>query len=137
MVLDTSVVLHIFFGEAGWEETLAFLLKQPTRLLSAPSLVEAQAVVAGRTTTTAAEAERMLNIVLADLQIELVPFSVEQAHLAREAYTTFGKGRGHRARLNLGDVMSYALAKDYGEALAFVGDDFNHTDLEVVKLPLE
>ena len=135
MVLDTSVVLHIFFGEAGWEETLAFLLKQPTRLLAAPSLVEAQAVVVGRT-TTAAQAKGMLDLVLTDLRIELVPFSVEQAHLAREAYMTFGKGRGHRARLNLGDVMSYALAKDYGEVLAFVGDDFNHTDLNVVRFPL-
>lgn len=31
---------------------------------------------------------------------------------------------------------SYALAVDRDEPLAFVGDDFQHTDLEVVRLPV-
>lgn len=33
-------------------------------------------------------------------------------------------------RLNFGDCITYALAKDLGEALLYKGDDFGHTDLQ-------
>ncbi len=42
----------------------------------------------------------------------------------------YGKGHGSKAQLNLGDLHSYALAKDRGLKLLFVGNDFTHTDLE-------
>lgn len=32
--------------------------------------------------------------------------------------------------------MSYALAKAAKDTLAFVGDDFQHTEVEVIRLPL-
>ena len=48
MVLDTSVLLHIFFQEPGWEASVAYLTRQETRLLSDASLIEAHAVIAGR-----------------------------------------------------------------------------------------
>lgn len=133
MVVDTSVMLHIFFEEPGWEESVRYLLRQPYRLFSVASLVEAQAVIAGRTHTDAAT---VLDRLLLDLRLDLVPLDVEQAQLARAAYLRYGKGQGHRAQLNYGDVMAYALAKQRGERLAFVGDDFHHTDLEVVRLPV-
>lgn len=41
----------------------------------------------------------------------------------------FGKGSGHPARLNFGDVFSYALAKVRGVPLLFKGDDFALTDV--------
>lgn len=133
MVLDTSVVLHVFFEEPGWEDTVAFLLQQPSRRLSASSLVEAQAVIAGRTT---ADPKEILDRLLRDLRLEVVAFSTEQAELARSAYLRYGKAQGSKAGLNYGDVMSYALAQVLGEALAFVGEDFSHTDLDVVRFPL-
>lgn len=132
MILDTSVLLHIFFEEPGWEETAIYLLRQPSRLLSVASLIEAQAVVAGRTSTDAAA---VLDRLLLNLKLELVPLDAEQAQLARAAYLRYGKGQGHRAGLNYGDVMAYALAKQRNEVLGFVGDDFNHTDLAVVRFP--
>ena len=46
--------------------------------------------------------------------------------LARDRY---GKGTGHRAKLNMGDCFSYAFAKRYGLKLLYKGDDFVHTDL--------
>lgn len=52
----------------------------------------------------------------------------EQAHLARQAYADFGKGR-HPAALNFGDCFSYALAKVTGESLLFKGNDFRKTDV--------
>ena len=54
--------------------------------------------------------------------------SEEQAHVARQAYTDFGKGR-HPAGLNFGDCFAYALAKVTGEPLLFNGKDFGKTDI--------
>jgi len=56
----------------------------------------------------------------------------EQAHIARQAYRDFGKGR-HKAGLNFGDCFAYALAKDLDEPLLFKGKDFSHTDVERAK----
>ncbi len=132
MVIDTSILMHVFLEEAGWEETVVHLLHQPVRLLSVASLVEAQAVVAGRTN---ADAVAVLDRLLLSLKLELVPLDIEQAQLARTAYLRYGKGQGNRAGLNYGDVMAYALAKQRGDVLGFVGDDFNYTDLFVVRFP--
>ena len=131
MVIDTSVLLHVFFEEPGWETSVAQLLRQETHLLSAASLVEAQAVIAGR---TSADAFDVLDKLVLDLNVEVISLNVGRAELARKAYLRYGKGQGHRAQLNYGDVMTYALAKDRAEILAFVGEDFNLTDLEVFKL---
>lgn len=133
MVIDTSVLLHVFFEEQGWDDAVAYLLQQSSRKLSASSLVEAQAVIAGRTT---ADPRVVLDRLLRDLRIDVVAFSADQAELARDAYLRYGKGRSGKAGLNYGDVMSYALSKVLDEPLAFVGDDFNHTDLDVVRFPL-
>lgn len=63
-------------------------------------------------------------------RISIEPVTVEQARIGHDAYRRFGKGH-HRARLNLGDCFTFALATETGEPLLFKGDDFNHT-----KLPL-
>jgi ribonuclease VapC len=63
--------------------------------------------------------------------IEFVPVDAEQAHIARGAFSRYGKGR-HRAGLNYGDCFSYALAMMVGEPLLFKGDDFVHTDVTIV-----
>lgn len=48
---------------------------------------------------------------------------------AYAAYIAFGKGSGHSASLNFGDVFSYALAKVRRLPLLFKGDDFAQTDI--------
>jgi ribonuclease VapC len=60
--------------------------------------------------------------------IEIEPVTVEHAHLARQAFHDFGKGR-HPAGLNFGDCFAYALAKGAGEPLLFKGNDFKKTDI--------
>ena len=139
MVIDTSVLIHIAFREEGWRESLRFLSKQPRLALSAVSLVEVHAVLEGRSRRTGKRgegAEEVIDALLAMLDVEVVPFGVAQAKAARRAYTRYGKGQGHPARLNFGDVAVYALAAERNEVLAFVGEDFSHTDLSHVKLPL-
>jgi ribonuclease VapC len=62
----------------------------------------------------------------------IVPVTLQQVLIAREAYRQFGKGSGHLAKLNFGDCFAYALAKDPDEPLPFIGQDFVHTDIRPV-----
>jgi ribonuclease VapC len=50
--------------------------------------------------------------------ISIRTFTEDQAHIARQAFSDYGKGR-HPAGLNFGDCFSYALAKAAGEPLLF------------------
>jgi ribonuclease VapC len=61
-------------------------------------------------------------------QIVVEPVTVEQAHLAIQAFRDYGKGR-HPAGLNFGDCFAYALAKSTGEPLLFKGSHFAKTDV--------
>lgn len=70
-----------------------------------------------------------LTEIIAELRIEILPFTAEQAHLAFEAFRRFGKGRGGKASLNFGDCFVYALAKELEAPLLFKGADFAQTDM--------
>lgn len=70
---------------------------------------------------------------LQDTNVEVLPFTAAHAEVAIDAFNRFGKGR-HPAKLNLGDCHTYATAYIAREPLLFVGDDFVHTDLDLVKL---
>jgi len=50
---------------------------------------------------------------------------------ANLAFERYGKGR-HPAKLNYGDLFSYALAKSKDLPLLFKGEDFSKTDIVVV-----
>ena len=132
MIIDTSVLIHIAFREASWQESLRFLSQQPRLALSAVSLVEAHAVIKGRRDT---QPEAVIDALLDTLGVEVIPFDITQARVARRAYSRYGKGQGHPAQLNFGDVIVYALAASRNEVLAFVGEDFAQTDLSYLKLP--
>ena len=62
--------------------------------------------------------------------VAVQPIQPETAHVALEAFARYGKGRGHPARLNLGDCFIYAQAKAGGASLLYKGDDFSKTDIE-------
>ena len=63
------------------------------------------------------------------LDIAVVPIGAREAEEAVRAHARYGKGTGHRARLNMGDCFAYACAKANGATLLYKGDDFVHTDL--------
>ena len=46
----------------------------------------------------------------------------------------FGKGSGHPAALNFGDLFAYALAKVRNLPLLFKGADFAETDIQVADI---
>jgi ribonuclease VapC len=55
--------------------------------------------------------------------VRCVAVDETQAHLAREAFGRYGKGRA-QAGLNFGRCFAYALAKAADRPLLFKGDDF-------------
>jgi ribonuclease VapC len=73
---------------------------------------------------------RGLDAFMADSGIELVEVTPVHAQLAREAWRDFGRGSGHPAQLNFGDLFAYALANERNEPLLFKGGDFAHTDVK-------
>ena len=75
---------------------------------------------------------RELDLLLLKAQAEVVPVTAEHSAFGRDAWVRYGKGR-HRAALNFGDCVSYALARASGEPQLLKGDDFGLTDVAAVE----
>jgi ribonuclease VapC len=125
MVIDTSAILAILFGEPEAEAYIRAIAGDQKRLVSAFTVLEASVVLMVR---KGAAAVRELDLFIHSAGMTIVSFDPDQARIARSAYETFGKGR-HPAALNLGDCCSYALAHSSGEALLFKGDDFSKSEV--------
>jgi ribonuclease VapC len=127
LVIDSSALLAILLREEPADRLLAALLGASSRRVSAASVLEASLVLVAR---LADRGDLELDAVLRELALEIVPVTVEQLRLARDAGVQFGKGQ-HPAGLNFGDLFGYGLAASLGEPLLFVGDDFARTDVPV------
>jgi ribonuclease VapC len=125
MIVDTSALLAILFDEPDAESYARALADADAVRLSAGSFVEAAIVVEAQTN---ASGRGQFDMLIRRAGIVIEPFTEEQAHIARQAYTDFGKGR-HPAGLNFGDCFAYALARATAEPLLFKGEDFSKTDL--------
>ena len=125
MVLDTSALLAVLWNEPERRQFVEQIEAATVRLLSVATFVETSIVLESR---KGAEGVRELDAFLERANIELVDVTATHGRLARRAFATYGKGR-HRAGLNYGDCLAYALAADTGEPLLFKGDDFQHTDV--------
>lgn len=125
-MIDTSAIVAVLFDEAERPELLDAMASAPQLAMSAASYVETGLVVDG---LRRPELSRWLDRLLDAQGIAIVPVTAAQAQIARDAHRDFGRGSGHRARLNFGDCFSYALAIEKDEPLLFKGDDFSHTDV--------
>jgi ribonuclease VapC len=126
IVVDTSAIVAIAFGEAERDAFTAAILQADRALVSTVSVVEARMVLHGRRGQRA--------VILVDDLLRLPMFEIvapgpAEMDAAYAAFVTYGKGSGHPAALNFGDVFSYALAKTRGLPLLFKGEDFGLTDL--------
>jgi ribonuclease VapC len=126
MILDTSAVLAVVFGETGYEVFVDAIAAALSCRISAASLVEACTVAESRAGDIGI---RQCDSFFRNSRICVDPVTEEHALLARQGYSDFGKGR-HPANLNFGDCFSYALAKATGEPLLFKGEDFRRTDVQ-------
>lgn len=123
IVLDTSALVAIFQDETEAVRIKDRIAKADGLLISAGTAAEALIVAGQRGYRSALEA------MLARLGVEIVPFTSTDLGRMADAYGRWGKGN-HPAALNLGDCFAYALARERGCPLLFVGNDFSRTDIE-------
>ena len=126
VAVDTSALIAILYREVESGEFVDGLAVAGMGFISAATLHEAHCVTVRSGINGVA---LRLAKLIEQLQLTILPFDEEMPKAARDAYSRFGRGTGHRAKLNMGDCFAYALAKSRGLPLLFKGDDFIHTDV--------
>jgi ribonuclease VapC len=126
VIVDSSAIVAIVAGESSGPRYAETIIGAPSATISAANFLEVAIVIDNRNDPVI---RARFDEVVDQLGLVIVPVTVEQVQLARQAHRDYGRGSGHRAQLNFGDCFAYALAKSTGEPLLFRGDDFSHTDL--------
>jgi ribonuclease VapC len=126
IVVDTSAIVSVAFAEPERADFLAVIERADRVLISSVSVVEARMVVHAR---RGERAVVLLDNFFGLPMFEIVPPGHQEMNAAYAAFVAFGKGSGHPAALNFGDVFSYALAKVRGLPLLYKGTDFSETDI--------
>lgn len=129
MFVDASALVAIIGQEANHEAVAGCLRKAPRPITSGLAVFEAALAVARLKALPPEIAEAAVDDLIEATGIILVPIAATESRLALAAHARYGKGRGHPARLNLGDCFAYACARVHGVSLLFVGDDFTQTDI--------
>jgi len=129
IAVDTSALIAICLYEAERERFIDVMDRAERIFVSAATLVETRIVAHNKGGAALVE---KLDTLLETFDVEIVPPDLEQGDIAHAAFVQYGKGGGHRAQLNFGDLFSYALAKSRGVPLLYKGDDFVHTDIAAV-----
>ena len=127
MIIDTSAVLAIMFGESDAQCFEKAIVESSRSQMSVVSFLEAAIVLESR---GGPNAGHELDNFLEEAGIELVPVTYAHAVRARQAWRRFGRGN-HPAGLNFGDCFAYALAVATREPLLFKGQDFTLTDVRI------
>jgi len=128
MVVDTSALIAILFGEPETESFVQALVNDPKKMISAFNLLESAIVVEAKKGEAGG---RELDLLVHRARIEIIALNSDQVELALAAWRKYGRGN-HPAGLNIGDCCAYALAKYSGEPLLFKGRDFSQTDIRPV-----
>jgi ribonuclease VapC len=128
VIVDSSALVAVLAQESD-AEIFARLMGDSQRVrVSAATVLETSLVVGPH-------GIEGLDRLLRSAGADVVPFDPLQLDEARNGHFRYGRGRGSRARLNLGDCFAYALAKTSREPLLFKGDDFTHTDVTPAYVP--
>jgi ribonuclease VapC len=125
VIVDSSAIVAILLKEPGYERLRDRLAAADQVRTGAPTVVASSLVLVAR---LGHAGKTLLARFLQEAEIEVVEFAVDHWTIAADAYVAYGKGR-HRAGLNFGDCMTYAVAKLAEEPLLCLGDDFPATDL--------
>ena len=126
IALDTSVILAISLAEPEAETFKSIVVREPV-IIGWPTLLEARMVLTGRGFPNAAA---IIAQFVELSNVSAVAFGERHYHAAEQAFGRFGKGR-HRAALNMGECLSYAVASIAKAPLLFKGLDFGQTDLKI------
>ena len=125
MILDSSAILAILLRERHHEGIVDAIASAQQLAIGAPTLTETAIVLENR---IGENARSILIHFIHEWKIEIIPFGEQHWQEAVMAYSRYGKGK-HRAALNFGDCMTFAVAKLSGQPLLCTGNDFPKTDL--------
>lgn len=128
MILDTSAIIASLLDEPDSVRVSKAIGRAGVCRIGAPTLVETAMVMTGKRGDFG---RALLANFLQQRNVDIVSFGEAHWHVARSAFVRYGKGR-HKAALNFGDCLTYATASVAGEPLLCVGDDFVHTDLDLM-----
>ncbi len=127
IAVDTSAIVAIALNEPERAAFRAAIAAAGKALISTASVLELKMVLYARRGPRAVVlVEDMLRLPM----FEITPPAPPDLEAAFGAFVVYGKGSGHPAALNFGDLFSYALAKVRGLPLLFKGRDFAETDIE-------
>ena len=125
IVIETSALVAIYRLEAEYSRMWKAITAEERRIVPASAVVEFSLL------RHVGESRReWLREIIARLRVDVSPINAEVAEIAAEAAARFGRGSRHRAGLNFGDCLSYAVAKHLKAPLLYKGDDFIHTDIQ-------
>jgi ribonuclease VapC len=126
MILDSSAIIAIVLREPGFEDVEGKIADAISLGIGAPTLTETLLVLENRM----GDARSVLIHFLHEWKVEVIPFAEAHAQEAASAFARFGKGK-HKAALNFGDCMVYAVARLSQQPLLCTGNDFSKTDIEL------
>lgn len=129
IVIDTSALAAIVFNEPERDAFLDIVLTANSVLICTATVLETRLVVQSR---KGAQGVQILNELLKLPLFDCVAPTLADIDVAYAAFTQYGKGKGHPAQLNFGDLFSYAIAKTRGLPLLYKGNDFEQTDLRPI-----
>ena len=129
MFVDASAIVAILTREADADELANTLEAARSPITSAVAVFEATLGVCRKRHASVAEAQDDVSEFLRTAGVRTVPITDNEAKAALDAFSRYGKGRGHPAQLDLGDCFAYAVAKSHRTTLLFKGEDFDKTDI--------
>jgi ribonuclease VapC len=130
IVVDASAIVAVLTREPDADILLSTLETAGPAETTPVAFYEAVLGVSRKRQWSIAEAETHVRDFLEAAGVAVQPIPPEATHVALEAFARYGKGRGHPARLNLGDCFVYAQAKLGAASLLYKGEDFSKTDIE-------
>lgn len=129
MFVDASALVAILKREPGFENLAARLDNAANPITSPVAIIETVMSLSRQNRLPPRDARARVKETLDAAGVAVLPIDATTADLAVDAHAAYGKGSGHRARLNLGDCFAYAMAKQHAVPLLYQGDDFAGTDI--------
>jgi ribonuclease VapC len=126
LIVDTSALVAVARAERGWEP-IWNALHSELGFIPAPALVELSRVTSDKDNLPHAGVTQLLET-LASCKIVVESFTARDAQAAITANTLYGSGNGKGGKLNMLDLMVYAMAKARSLPILCTGDDFPTTD---------
>ena len=127
MILDSSALLAVVLDEPDRASIVERINSAGHVAIGAPTLLEDAIVLTARMGDDAVD---LLDDFIRTTDVIVIDFTDLHREVATKAWARYGRSR-HPAALNLGDCMSYAVARVAGEPLLAKGDDLPLTDIEL------